>query len=73
MSKNTRLDFSPVTHFRSRLAPVSDRRLMLGLTARHVRRDLPTFSSITDSPISGLQRSSSLLDRLQSSLTRYHE
>lgn len=73
MTKNSRLDFSPVTQFRSRLAPIRDRRLMLGLTARHVRRDQPTFSSIADSPISGLRRSSTLLDRLQSSLTRYHE
>ena len=73
MNKNSRTDLSPITHFRSRRTPSVGRRLMLGLTARHVRHDEPTFNFNAVSPISGLRRGSSLVDRLQSPLTRYHE
>ena len=68
---NSRPNFSPITPYRRRSAVTGD-RLMLGLTARHVRRDQPT-SSYLISPISGLRRTSSLLDQLQSPLTRHHD
>jgi hypothetical protein len=69
---NTRPNFSPITPIRSRFAPAGE-RLLLGLTARHVRRDPATYNLGSVSPISGLRRTSSLLDRLQSPLTRYHD
>jgi hypothetical protein len=74
MTKNSRLDFSPVTPFRSRFLRGGDSRLMLGLTARRIRNDRPTFLGATAPlTVSGLSPSTSVLDRLRTPLTRYHD
>ena len=75
MTNNSRLNFSPVARFHPRFARPVERRLMLGLTARRtIQRELAAFPNpVTDLATSGLRRGATLLDRLQSTLTRYHD
>jgi hypothetical protein len=65
-------DFSSVPSTQSDRSPRTKNRLLLGLTARHLRSlSASAISSLSARGTSGLHWGS--LDRLQPVLTRYHE
>jgi hypothetical protein len=74
MNKDFPLNFSAASKNHLGLVSRAKRRLMLGLTARHIRAHGGSVGEFSAASVGlGSLFGSTLLDRLQPTLTRYHD